>query len=401
MNINKKNRTELKQYFIAEAQPTEKQFSDFVDATVNQAEDGIAKVPGNPVSIEAEGEVVSTQEVLHFYSDFNQEIPNWGINLNPRVVSEEADSSQAGFNLKDATGESRFFIQSSKGNVGIGSIEPDSKLTIEGKNENSLLSVIDSTQKRTKVFEVSQENGKGKLIVRNGEAAKELSLNSNSIAFADTKDSVNSKMVALEAEEKELRITAAAVKISGTVAMSNLSVNTALEQNGASSDTEIPSQKAVKTYVDTRLPKGLISMWSGAEIPVGWALCDGTNGTPNLSGRFIVGLNAATTDYNQVGKTGGLQEVSLTVNELPAHKHTGTTSKNGSHTHKVSHRASGNDSGNGLSTVTMDGETHGTLNMTTDPAGNHTHSFTSNNTGGNQAHENRPPYFVLAYIMKL
>ena len=61
---------------------------------------------------------------------------------------------------------------------------------------------------------------------------------------------------------------------------------------------------AVKTYVDTRLPQGLISLWSGTNIPQGWALCDGTQGTPNLSGRFVVGQSNAGGDYDTIGNTG-------------------------------------------------------------------------------------------------
>jgi subtilisin-like proprotein convertase family protein len=48
------------------------------------------------------------------------------------------------------------------------------------------------------------------------------------------------------------------------------------------------------------VPPGGIIMWSGSEVPDGWALCDGTEGTPNLSDRFIV---ASGTSYT-VGATG-------------------------------------------------------------------------------------------------
>lgn len=61
-------------------------------------------------------------------------------------------------------------------------------------------------------------------------------------------------------------------------------------------------------------PKGLISMWSGkiSEIPAGWYLCDGTNGTPNLSGKFVRGFseNEYKTDQSAgVGEYGGHDEV--------------------------------------------------------------------------------------------
>jgi hypothetical protein len=120
-----------------------------------------------------------------------------------------------------------------------------------------------------------------------------------------------------------------------------------------------------------RIPAGLIAMWSGsvANIPSGWALCDGSNGTPDLRDRFIVGAGGS---YN-VGSRGGQKEVTLTVNQIPPHSHTyrGNTS---------THSTRGPVGGSGYPLFG---------NMTT------------SQTGGGQPHENRPPYYALAYIMKL
>ncbi len=157
MEINKKNRTELKEYFKINDKPTQEEFADFIEAGLNQAEDGIAKVQGNPISIQAEGERVGTQEVLDLYESFADDNPQWSINLNPRVNSDEPTSNQPGINIKDATGQSRLFIKSGEGNVGVGTVEPASKLTIEGKNEAPLVSAIDTTNERITVFEVSKK----------------------------------------------------------------------------------------------------------------------------------------------------------------------------------------------------------------------------------------------------
>lgn len=62
---------------------------------------------------------------------------------------------------------------------------------------------------------------------------------------------------------------------------------------------------------------GMIVMFNGGrDIPAGWAICDGTNGTPNLVGSFI---KASTT----AGETGGNQdtEYKLKETDLPVHKH--------------------------------------------------------------------------------
>ena len=87
------------------------------------------------------------------------------------------------------------------------------------------------------------------------------------------------------------------------------------------------------TAVNTAMPTGGIIMWSGtiATIPAGWALCDGTNGTPNLTGKFIVHADSDSSGTYAVGATGGANDVTLATSELPAHSHTGTAASGGAH----------------------------------------------------------------------
>lgn len=129
------------------------------------------------------------------------------------------------------------------------------------------------------------------------------------------------------------------------------------------------------------IPVGGIIMWSGAPtaIPGGWALCDGGNGTPDLRSRFIVGASAATgpsglTKYNK-GDTGGEERHTLTIAEMP------------SHNHSWGHGVERDDSGSG-----------GSYNEYTQVGGSDTGVI--GYTGGNQAHETRPPYYALAFIMR-
>ncbi len=123
---------------------------------------------------------------------------------------------------------------------------------------------------------------------------------------------------------------------------------------------------------------GMIILWSGAAdaIPSGFVLCDGNNNTPNLSGRFVVGYDASNGDYD-VDDTGGAENVTLTIAQMPNHKHD-TTVDNA----KLF-------PANGGTSINFGGA--GGYPATT---------FTMSTTGGGGAHENRPPYYALCYIMK-
>lgn len=158
------------------------------------------------------------------------------------------------------------------------------------------------------------------------------------------------------------------------------------------------------------IPAGAIIMWTGSTAPAGWALCNGQNGTPDLRDRFIVG---AGSSYG-VGNTGGLNQVTLTTPQIPSHthsmpsggNHTHTTSLDGAHSHTYqapitsgSHPggSGGYNRPNGLETGTTSFSSN--HSHTISSSGTHTHTI--NNEGGGQAHENRPPYYALAFIMKL
>lgn len=147
----------------------------------------------------------------------------------------------------------------------------------------------------------------------------------------------------------------------------------------------------VPAYAD-RVPSGLIAMWSGAitAIPTGWNLCDGTNSTPDLTNMFIVGAGGTYA----VGDTGGEASHTLTEDEMPGHTHTGTTASAGAHTHTIGFAPNNSSDGSGRSNVSTN------LTTTTSEDGDHTHTFTTDSTGGDGAHENRPPYYALAFIMK-
>lgn len=132
-----------------------------------------------------------------------------------------------------------------------------------------------------------------------------------------------------------------------------------------------------------RVPQGGIILWSGAvdNIPTGWALCNGSNGTPDLRDRFIVG---AGSTYS-VGNTGGANSVTLTAAQMPTHNHSATTASAGAHTHGGS---TGNGGGHSHTGTTASGGGH-THTASTGSAGSHSHSGSTNTTGSHSHTQRR------------
>ena len=143
------------------------------------------------------------------------------------------------------------------------------------------------------------------------------------------------------------------------------------------------------------IPPGGIIMWSGLEvnIPVGWYLCNGTNSTPDLRNRFVIG--AGTGSSYAIGDTGGSANAVVV-----SHTHT-TTVTDAGHVHLMSQVPT--------ETRIFDGEIDGSYS-----AGHADRTYTNRNTGsavtgisvavntaGSSAtNANLPPYYALCYIMK-
>lgn len=163
-------------------------------------------------------------------------------------------------------------------------------------------------------------------------------------------------------------------------------------------------QAATKQYVDTVIPAGVIVMWSGsiASIPSGWALCNGSNGTPDLRDRFIIGASQDSGGVARTNVTGSLTQTGGSKDAIVvSHSHTAT------------------------STVTDPGHNHGLNNAGNpdlfsssaaaayriNPNGNAppfnwtattgiTVSTSIGTTGSSGTNANLVPYYALAFIMK-
>jgi microcystin-dependent protein len=131
---------------------------------------------------------------------------------------------------------------------------------------------------------------------------------------------------------------------------------------------------------------------------------------PDLTSRFPLGASHAHT----LASTGGAETVTLDIPHIPVHTHTGTTDLGGAHGHTSNSNSTSHLglTGTGSQTSTADpiaidnyGDTEPNLLATPtilsiDVSDPHTHTFTSNATGGGLAHENMPPFLTMNYIIK-
>lgn len=169
-------------------------------------------------------------------------------------------------------------------------------------------------------------------------------------------------------------------------------------------------------------PLGIIQMWAGVKVPEGYLLCNGqeirqsdypdlyaaigtafnsapnANGAkpttqsgyfrvPDLRGRFVVGQHDSDNDYKNLGNAAGKKTVALTEAELPTHKHSFKD---------YYYAEGGNIGGDVINTNSNIGSAK--TDWDNDKLLFYKHN--TDNTGGGEAHENRPPYYTLAYIIR-
>lgn len=157
---------------------------------------------------------------------------------------------------------------------------------------------------------------------------------------------------------------------------------------------DVASGEITVNGINLGVPGGVIAIWSGStkDIPAGWVLCDGSNGTPDLTGRFVVGAGNSYGQSNRAGdggqpystgSVGGSRTVTLTTEQLPSHYH----------------EYFGDDQLDVAATKvrTVKGYDASSKKNSSEASG----WFKTSEVGGNQAHDNMPPYYALCYIMKV
>jgi microcystin-dependent protein len=212
---------------------------------------------------------------------------------------------------------------------------------------------------------------------------------------------------------------------------------TAMASTAAGTAGQVLTSNGTSTPAWTTIgvaPTGSIMIWAGSTAPAGWLLCDGTavstttyaalyavigttfgSGTgtfsvPNLKGKIPVGLDAAQTEFDTRGETGGTKTHAISAAEMPAHTHavdppSTATTTDGSHTHSYNDYYNSSELSDDANdrTVGSDGTTY--TSRTTGSGGSHNHdvdiaSFASGSTGSGTAMSLLQPFIVLYYIIK-
>jgi len=152
-------------------------------------------------------------------------------------------------------------------------------------------------------------------------------------------------------------------------------------------------------FAESDIPSRFIMVWSDSlsNIPAGWALADGNNGTPDLLDKFIVSTAGKS---KAAGATAGSHFRTLESKHLPDHTHTGQTAAGeGSHSHLAYWKE--------LKDGVTDGGSEANQNETggggeTDPAGSHSHTIQNiGDTGSGASLDIRPEYYEVAYIVPI
>jgi len=118
---------------------------------------------------------------------------------------------------------------------------------------------------------------------------------------------------------------------------------------------------------------------------LGFALCNGLNGTPNLQGAFIVGRSDVDADYVSVGAVGGAKKIALTWQQSGSRDH-----KHSQYRPEIYVGGGANGAVNNVGTVAPDPALQTTGG-----------EWKNGGVDATEEHENRPPYFVLAYYKKI
>jgi microcystin-dependent protein len=169
----------------------------------------------------------------------------------------------------------------------------------------------------------------------------------------------------------------------------------------------------LKRLIELKMPEpklefksGMILAWKGSEneVPKGWLLCNGENGTPNLRGRFILGSGKGTgLTSRSVGSTGGAENALINHRHLISYSNSANNKKFRKEGIHVIRAPRGNEKGARKGNPEYDGEAEGVGKKYGENAfmfSGQPRKINNNKHEEVTTNDSMPPYYVLAYIMK-
>jgi len=217
----------------------------------------------------------------------------------------------------------------------------------------------------------------------------------------DTLPTGNSGKI-VKGTEIDTELTAIASAISSKADLNSPALTgtpTAPTASAATNTTQVATTAFVQTALSAAFTSGMIMMWSGtiATIPTGWVLCNGSNSTPDLRNKFIIGAHSDTAGVAYSTVTGSNTQTGGTKDAIVvSHTHTATVT-DPTHNHTVGTRLSLTGNFQGFYAPNHGSGNDSTVTTSSASTGITVANSTEGSSGTNQ---NLPPYYALAFIMK-
>jgi hypothetical protein len=411
-----KTRQELRARFASHAIPTEADFADLIGAGLNQADDGLLKLADQSLGLVRRK---PTAPLLRLFGDPEAEGAAWQLQLG--------EGDQPSLSLLGADGKPALIVDGAMEALGAGpeaattAARPklDVKGTLRCESLSGPVNLINKAQFslkgggtiswsktnrftwtqrfRADGFGVTSFSSKGYFDI-----TSPTSTESGNLESWDGENRINDAGIELRDWEFLYAILTGADPNDVRLRIENHSRQGELPSNWLLIASRNGDDQTLKLGTGLTLSPGQsvchgsptacgsIIMWHGKaeDIPAGWLVCDGSNGTPDLRGRFILGSGQGT-DHSM--RTGGHASVSLGVEELPRHKHEINDPGHTSHYIPVYCRENSvtwKQVNNKYRNFDFPEETRTLTGVTIQEAGN------------GEAFNLLPPYYILVFLMK-